>query len=84
MYRYCTEGVCSTEIFFDIEGGYVKNVSFTDGCTGNLQAVSVLVEGMSVSEVIDKLKGITCRNGTSCADQLAKALEAASKEAQAG
>jgi uncharacterized protein (TIGR03905 family) len=80
MYKYNTKGVCSSKIEFDIEEGIVRNVRFTDGCHGNLQAMSKLVEGMAVNEVIDRLRGIICRNGTSCADQLALALEAAAKE----
>jgi uncharacterized protein (TIGR03905 family) len=80
MYKYTTKGVCSSKIEFEIEEGFVRNVRFTDGCHGNLQAMSKLVEGMAVNEVICRLRGITCRNGTSCADQLASALEAASKE----
>jgi len=33
-----------------------------------------LVEGMHKDEVIKRVQGIQCRLGTSCADQLAKAL----------
>jgi uncharacterized protein (TIGR03905 family) len=80
MYKYYTKGVCSSEIEFEIEDGVVRNVKFTDGCDGNLQAMSKLVEGMTVTEVIGRLRGIICRNGTSCADQLALALEAATKK----
>lgn len=80
MYRYRTEGVCSSEIDFEIEDGRVKSVRFIDGCDGNLKAVCALVEGMPVAEVIAKLRGVMCRNGTSCPDQLARALEAAVKE----
>ncbi len=73
--RYIPKGVCSKEIQFEIENNQVKNVKFTGGCLGNHRAISALVDGMPVEEVINKLKGILCRNGTSCADQLAKALE---------
>lgn len=46
------------------------------GCMGNTQGVAALVEGMEVEEVIKRLKGIDCGGrGTSCPDQLAKALE---------
>lgn len=76
---YRTHGVCSSKIEFEVDNGIVKNVHFTNGCLGNLQAVSKLVEGMPVEEVQKRLKGIVCRNGTSCADQLAKALENALK-----
>lgn len=77
-YSYKTSGTCSTRIDFEIEDGILKNVSYTGGCNGNLQAVSKLVEGLPVEEVIQKLGGISC-NGrpTSCGDQLAKACQAA-------
>ncbi len=72
-----TQGVCSSEIDYEIENGFVKNVHFTDGCPGNLEAICKLVEGMPVEEVIKRLRGIVCQNGTSCADQLVTALEEA-------
>ncbi len=76
MHKYFTEGVCSSEIDFEIENGCLKNVKFIDGCPGNLEAISMLVEGMPIAEVSKKLRGIVCQNGTSCVDQLVKALEA--------
>ena len=75
MYKYYPKGTCSSEICFEIENGLLKNVHFTKGCRGNLEAISKLLEGMPVASVTQKLKGIVCRNGTSCADQLAAALE---------
>ena len=75
MLKYHTQGVCSSEIDFDIENGFLKNVHFTDGCPGNLEAICKLVEGMPVEEVIKRLNGIVCQNGTSCADQLVLALK---------
>lgn len=72
--NYVTEGVCAKEIQFEIIDGKVSNVKFIGGCPGNLQAISTLVEGMPVQEVIAKLRGNLCRNETSCTDQLAKAL----------
>ena len=76
MNTYHTKGTCSRQILYDItEEGTVTNVKFIGGCLGNLQAVSRLVEGKTIDEVIFLLKGIQCRAGTSCADQLAKALE---------
>ncbi|MBO4941042.1 MAG: TIGR03905 family TSCPD domain-containing protein [Clostridia bacterium] len=81
-YSYKTHGTCSREILFDIDGGVVRNVRFVMGCMGNTQGVSRLVEGMDVDEAIEKLSGIDCGGrGTSCPDQLAKAL-AAAKEAE--
>lgn len=76
MITYKTQNVCSKEIQFDIENGKLKNVKFIGGCPGNLNAISTLIEGMPVEDVIKKLKGNQCRNQTSCADQLARALEA--------
>jgi len=73
--RYKTKGVCATFIDYDLDDKKcLHNVKFTGGCLGNRKAVAVLVEGMPADEVIEKLSGIQCRNGTSCADQLAKAL----------
>ena len=72
---YVTKGVCASQIQYDIDKDKkIHNVRFMGGCPGNLQAVASLVEGMSVAEAIKRLEGIKCRNGTSCADQLAKAL----------
>lgn len=74
--NYKTTGVCSKEILFEIEGDVLKEVKFTNGCEGNLQGISSLVKDMNIEEVIKKLKGIDCRGrGTSCPDQLSKALE---------
>lgn len=75
---YNTSGTCSKQISFDIENNIVKNVAFHAGCPGNLQGISKLVEGMPITEVIKRLKGISCGNkNTSCPDQLALALEKA-------
>lgn len=71
-----TSGVCSKEITIRIENDVIENVSFKAGCDANLQGISRLIEGMTVAEVIKRLKGIDCgEKGTSCPDQLAKALE---------
>jgi uncharacterized protein (TIGR03905 family) len=76
MIDYKTSGICSTKINFDIKDGKLHSVSFEDGCEGNLKALSTLLEGMDTQEAVKKLKGINCENkGTSCADQLAKAIE---------
>ncbi|MDV4150612.1 TIGR03905 family TSCPD domain-containing protein [Clostridium sp. AL.422] len=76
MFVYKTKGVCSTEIHLDIENNIIKKVDFIRGCEGNLLGISVLVSGMNVDDAIIKLKGIDCKNrGTSCPDQLSKALE---------
>jgi uncharacterized protein (TIGR03905 family) len=76
MYDFITKGTCSTRIRFDIRDRGVHDVSFENGCNGNLKALSALVEGMDGAELIGKLKGIQCGDrGTSCADQLARAVE---------
>ena len=74
---YKTSGVCSKEISYDIdEKGCIHNVSFLGGCNGNLKGIGSLVEGMKVEDVIARLEGIQCGSkGTSCPDQLAKALK---------
>lgn len=76
MNTYLTRGVCSQKISFELENDIVKNVEFVSGCNGNLQGIAKLVEGMKAEEVIKKLKGIKCGSkGTSCPDQLARAIE---------
>mgnify|MGYP003291176120 CR=1 FL=1 len=75
-YEYSPKGVCSTKIEFDVEDGKVKNVKYTGGCNGNLKALAALVEGETKDKIISRLRGITCGyKGTSCSDQLARALE---------
>ena len=77
-YSYRTRGVCAQEIKFDLNDGIVTNISFTGGCNGNLKAISKLVDGMSVEQIEEKLKGNTCgMRPTSCADQLARAVREA-------
>jgi uncharacterized protein (TIGR03905 family) len=75
MISYTTSGTCSKIINFEIIDGKLHNVKFVGGCSGNLQAMSRLVDGKPVDEVIATLKGIKCRSNTSCGDQLATALE---------
>lgn len=73
-YTYKTHGSCSRSIKIDVEGGVIQSVTFQGGCSGNAQGLSRLLPGMSVEDVIDKLSGIQCQNGTSCPDQLTRAL----------
>ena len=75
-YRYAPKGVCSRQINIEVEDGIVTNLEVIGGCNGNLQGISKLVQGMKVEEVIKRLKGIDCNSrGTSCPDQIARALE---------
>lgn len=76
MYSYKTQGTCSQEILFDIEGNIIKSVEFIGGCSGNTQGVARLVEGMKVEDAIARMEGIRCgARPTSCPDQLAKAFK---------
>lgn len=75
--HYQCYGTCSKMITVTIEENKIKHVQFYGGCHGNTQGIAALVKGMSVQEAINKLKGIDCGGrGTSCPDQLSKALEA--------
>ncbi|WP_129600053.1 TIGR03905 family TSCPD domain-containing protein [Anaerophilus nitritogenes] len=75
MYSYQTTGVCAKEIYFSVENNKIKEVQFLGGCSGNLQGISKLVQGMDVDEAINRLSGIPCGNkNTSCPDQFSKAL----------
>ena len=77
-YKYKTKGTCSSQIEFDINGNVITNVTFTGGCNGNLQAVRSLVDGLTVEQIESKIQGIKCgMKGTSCPDQLAKAVREA-------
>ncbi len=78
-YQYTPSGTCSRNIDFEIlEDGTIGRVIFTGGCHGNLQGIAALVKGMKATEAIERLEGIDCKGkGTSCPDQLAKALRKA-------
>ena len=83
-YTYKTKGVCSTQINFNLEGDRVHDVRFTGGCNGNLKAIGILVDGMTVDEIESKLRGNSCGGRpTSCADQLAQAVREAYRKQQA-
>ena len=74
METYITRGTCSRKINFEVENGIITSCEFVGGCMGNTQGIAKLVVGMKVEDVIDKTKGIQCRAGTSCPDQLSRAL----------
>lgn len=78
---YTPRGVCSRKITAEVEGGIIKSVRFVGGCNGNTQGICRLVEGMKAEEAIKRLENINCNGkGTSCPDQLAKALKSALQE----
>lgn len=72
---YTTFGTCARFIDIELEGDTIRTVRFIGGCAGNTSGISALTQGLSVAEAIRKLQGIVCRNGTSCPDQLARALQ---------
>ena len=75
---YKTRGVCSRNIYFEINEGIVSNVRFEGGCNGNLKGIGALVDGMKAEDIIARCEGITCGpKATSCPDQLALALKEA-------
>ena len=68
--------VCSELIDIETSGDTIKTVRFTAGCNGNLQGIGALVAGMKIQDAITRLQGIQCNGrGTSCPDQLARALK---------
>ena len=80
-YIYKTKGTCSVQISFDINDNIISNIEFLGGCPGNLNALSKLLEGQTVEFIEEKLSGNLCgMRGTSCADQLAKAVRQAYEE----
>ena len=73
--------VCSRQIDIETDGEVIRQVRYTGGCNGNTQGVATLVDGMKTEDVIAKLEGIRCGfKGTSCPDELAKAIKQALEE----
>ena len=81
-FTYKPKGVCSKLMELDIEDGKIKSLKVTGGCSGNLQGISRLIEGMKVEDAIARMEGIRCGGKpTSCPDQIAKALRTALPQA---
>lgn len=80
-YSFNPQRVCSKRIDFALDGeNRLHNVKFTGGCPGNLLAIGRLVEGKDAAEIANVLRGNDCGGrGTSCADQLSIAIDAALK-----
>ena len=80
-YTYRPQRVCSKQINFTLDDeGHLHDVNFVGGCPGNLPAIGKLVEGKDAAEIANILRGNQCGGrGTSCADQLAVALDEALK-----
>lgn len=77
--QYKTKGTCSRAIEITVNDlDVVTDIRFIGGCHGNTQGVAKLAIGMKREDIIAKLRGIDCGGkGTSCPDQLARALEQA-------
>lgn len=69
------KGVCARKMIIDHEDGVIVNAKVEGGCRGNLQGICRLIEGLHISEVVKRLEGVICHDGTSCPDQLAKGLK---------
>lgn len=74
---FATCGVtCSTQINLQTEGDTIRSVEIIKGCNGNTKGLARLCEGRKVQDIIELLEGIDCKGrGTSCPDQLARALK---------
>jgi len=80
-YTYKTNNVCSREISFDINNNVITNIEFIGGCPGNLKMISKILDGWKAEDIVNMCKGNICgMRTTSCADQLAKAVEKAQEE----
>lgn len=69
------EGVCSQAIELKLFGDVIAEVNFYGGCSGNLRGIAALAKGQKISDVKQRLAGITCGGkNTSCPDQFAQLL----------
>lgn len=74
QFTYATHGTCARFIDIELADQNIRSVTFVGGCRGNLEAISRLVQSKNLNDIIPLLRGVICRNGTSCSDQLAQAL----------
>ena len=83
-YVYNNKGTCSVRTEVELNPDHtIASVQVLGGCNGNLKAVSKLVKGHGVDEIVSILAGNTCGpRKTSCADQLSRALTEAAAAAQ--
>lgn len=79
--EYTNRGVCSRKTVIDLApDGTINDISIIGGCNGNTNGLAKLLKGMNARDAILRLKGIDCNGrGTSCPDQVAKALAEALK-----
>ena len=80
--EYINKGVCSRKTVVELDAdNTILNVSIVGGCNGNLQGIASLLKGMKAEDAIKRIEGINCNGrGTSCPDQVAKALKKAIEE----
>ncbi len=76
MFTYQTRGTCSTSMDLEIQDGVITHCVIHNGCRGNTVGLARMVIGRKAEEVAAQLEGIPCRGGTSCPDQLARAIRA--------
>ena len=76
-YEFSPRGVCSRKMRVELDDrNVITSLAVEGGCSGNLQGISALVQGMDAREAVERLKGIRCGfKNTSCPDQLAQGLE---------
>lgn len=81
-FTYRTKGTCSRAIELRIrDDGIVEDVRIVGGCQGNTRGLTALAVGRPAKELVELLRGIDCNGrGTSCPDQLARAITAALEE----
>lgn len=73
--QYKTYGTCCQLMQVKVQDGKIVDAEFFGGCNGNLKGIRSLIKGMTLDEVIERLKGIKCGSKpTSCPDQLACCL----------
>ena len=83
-YTFQPQGVCSRAMMVEVdEQGVIQEMQVLGGCNGNLQAISRVVEGMTVDQIEGYFRGISCNGrGTSCSDQLAQGVRQALESAK--
>ena len=76
-----TEGVCSQAIELLVEGDVILDAAFHGGCNGNLKGIVALSKGKKISDVKERLAGITCGGkSTSCPEQFSQLLALVSEK----
>lgn len=75
-YEFYPKGVCSNKYVFEIENNVINSCEIIGGCPGNTLGISKILVGMDLDKVIESFEGTDCHGkGTSCPDQIAKALK---------